>query len=648
MVEFNLRGFIGFNALEINCNNCVSIASLENPKCIECVNSLNLSFDLLELVKKYSKVYYEKGLSSSLLHDNFHVFEPVTVPSFIKFYLVPNKAANESTGTFTFKDIEGSPLMLVNPKEYMLNYEDLELLNSVVEKVQNEEIEKDNIEKLLPKDKLFLVPLVIRYTSGLGIVEEFLSDDNVQDIFINSPGNSRLFVNHSSKGNLATNVYLKNEMVNKIGTFLRINSGRPFDEAFPVIHSNIGTVNARICGVSQPLSFNGTGFAIRKHTTIPLTLNRMLYDGFLSASVAGLLWFLIDNRVSIIITGPRGSGKTSLLGSLMFELPYNLRLIVIEDTPELPVNHLRNLGFNLEHLKTVSFEGSESFELSPETVLRTALRLGDSALIIGEVRGTEAKTLFEAMRVGAAGSSVLGTIHGNTAFDTFDRVVNDLGVPPTSFKACDIVVSCSNLELGDKTENTRKLVRITEVGKNWINNPAGENGFSDLVIFDSSTNKYNISKLGVSPLLNKIAYTKGVSVKKLLDNINLRIRIKEAVLRGAKKGNISLLSPESSLKQNEEFSKLVSSNDYDAVYRKFCSFIKSEPLEYNLTGDEEVILKALSKVKAFSEKKAVKSNILFAKLPSKMSRAKFNTLLANLEDKGVISCTVNRGWFTMR
>src|SRR3989338_8593492 len=123
-----------------------------------------------------------------------------------------------------------------------------------------------------------------------------------------------------------------------------------------------------------------------------------------------------------------------------------VRQIVIEDTLELPVNQLRDLAYNIESLKSRSVITRVETEISPDEALRTALRLGDSSLIIGEIRSLEAKVLWEAMRIGALSSVVAGTIHADSAYGVFDRVVNDLGVPPTSFKATDIVCICRNLK----------------------------------------------------------------------------------------------------------------------------------------------------------------------------------------------------------
>lgn len=632
MTDFLYRKFVGFNAVEIDCSTCKCLASLKNPKCLDCVNSLSLSFDLLELKKNFSTVYFEKGLSDSIKNDNFHVFSPSIIPSFLNFYILPVKAGKVlfdgseynivSSGSNKFLDF--------NPLVYNLCLEDLELFSDFVSKIQDENLSIDEVGSILPVGKDYLNQLIISYTKGLGLLDNLLGIKGVQDVYINSPGNNCLFFNHNIHGQLKSNIFLKKEMINKIGTFLRSKSGRPFDEAFPVLHSNIKHAVSRVCGITQPLSFNGSGFAIRKHSSNPFTLHRLVDDGFVSSEVAGFLWFLIDSEVSLLITGSRGSGKTTLLGGLLFMIEEGNRFIIIEDTKELPVDLLKEVGYNVEHLRTSSFENSESFEFTSDTALRTALRLGESVLVIGEVRSREAKTLFEAMRVGAAGNSVLGTIHGSTAFDTFDRIVNDLGVPPTSFKAADIVISCSYLKR--KGRKVRKLVSVTEIGKEWFSNPRAEDGFFELVSFNPKSNKYSFGKLADSALLKRVAFNLGWSVKKCVSNIKLRGKIIDLVVE---KGG-DFLSPEKIIGLNSLFSSLIYEYDNKSILKKVGNYLNSVEVVKDSHFRDNILIKSLFNLKAFDKRSAVSTKNLFKELDSKISRSSFNYLLNGLESDGII------------
>jgi len=128
-----------------------------------------------------------------------------------------------------------------------------------------------------------------------------------------------------------------------------------------------------------------------------------------------------------------------------------------------------------------------SAEIGADEGIRTSLRLGDSSLIIGEVRSLEARALYEAMRVGALANVVAGTIHGASPYGVFDRVVNDLGVPITSFKATDCILVANPVKTPDGLRSMKRVVQLTEVRKHWTKDPEEEGGFVDLL-------KYNVEK----------------------------------------------------------------------------------------------------------------------------------------------------------
>jgi len=129
-------------------------------------------------------------------------------------------------------------------------------------------------------------------------------------------------------------------------------------------------------------------------------------------------------------------------------------------------------------------------------------------LIIGEVRSVEAKALYEAMRIGALANVVAGTIHGESAYGVFDRVVNDLGVPPTSFKATDVITICNMLRSPDGLHRFRRVTEVTEVRKHWKTDPIEEGGFVNLMEYSAKEDRLKPTDIlvdGESFVLNEIA-----------------------------------------------------------------------------------------------------------------------------------------------
>ncbi len=393
---------------------------------------------------------------------------------------------------------------------------------------------------LSSKDLEGLSNILTRYTAGLGVLEIILADEKIQDVYINSPIESQpVLVYHSDFEECKTNLIPTREDAESWATRLRIHSGRPLDEANPVLDTDIGVPGgkARFAVITRNLSPQGFGFAIRRHRDKPWTLPLFIKAKMISPLGAGLLSFMIDGSVSMLVAGGRGSGKTSVLGSLMLEILPKTRIVTIEDTLELPVDQLRKLDYNIESLKSRSVITRIESEMPADEALRTALRLGDSALIVGEVRSVEAKALYEAMRIGALSNVVAGTIHGESAYGVYDRVVNDLGVPPTSFKATDIIPICKSLRSADGLHRFRRITEITEVRKHWDKNPAKEGGFVNLMEYSGKEDKLKPTDTLVnaeSEVINRISsYVKEWSGdwEAVWGSIKVRAKIKETMVK---------------------------------------------------------------------------------------------------------------------
>lgn len=382
------------------------------------------------------------------------------------------------------------------------------------------DIARENRINLSNEEIIELSEVVARYTVGYGILEILLNDRKITDIYLDAPiGLKPIYIVHSDFGDCETNIYYTETEASSLVSKLRAMSGRPFDEAHPVLDYNLPDLDTRIALIGPPLSADGIAFAFRLHKVTPWTLPQFIDNDFITPLGAGLLSFFIDSQVTMLVTGSRGSGKTSLMQALMLEITQNSRLIVQEDTLEIPVPYMKEIGFNIQRLKTRSpiSTGENSTEVAPSEALRTALRLGDSALIIGEVRSTEAKVLYEAMRIGAAGNIVMGTIHGDSAYSVWDRVVNDLGVPNTSFKATDLVVVARPIRFSGSLQKVRRVVQVSEVKKHWKEDPGQEGGFLDLMSYRAKKDKLELleDNLKESDIFSKISNLTGLSIGKI-------------------------------------------------------------------------------------------------------------------------------------
>jgi archaeal flagellar protein FlaI len=432
-------------------------------------------------------------------------------------------------------------------------------------------IGKDLIRDLIVHKKLklrdneidHLAQALLRYTVGFGLIELLLTDPKVQDVNINSPnGELPIFIVHQDYGDCYTNIYPTKQEVDSWATKLRLISGRPLDEANPILDTELKVegFTSRVSAITAPLSPTGLAFSFRRHRDYPWTFPLYMQEKirYMDALGAGLLSFIIDNNATILIAGTRSSGKSSLLGSFLVELSRRSRIITIEDTFELPQESLRALGYNLEPLKVASALSSPGSEVDPSIGIRSTLRLGDSAIFVGEVRSKEAIALFEAMRVGAAANVVAGTIHADSPYGVYDRVVNDIGVPKTSFKAIDIIVTTNPVISGLK--KYKRILRITEVRKLWDDDPLREGAFVDLMVYNPKTDQLEITEdliNGNSEILKRMAG----KVKEFAgdwdsvwQNIQLRADCKLAVVEIANElGRLELMEANFVVKANDMF-----------------------------------------------------------------------------------------------
>ncbi|MFC1722900.1 ATPase, T2SS/T4P/T4SS family [Nanoarchaeota archaeon] len=368
---------------------------------------------------------------------------------------------------------------------------------------KNLNMKQDQIQKLSE--------ILVRYTIGFGLVEVLLQDNDMQDISVNSPqGRIPIFIVHGDYGDCVTNIIPTVTEAESWATKLRMISGRPLDEANVILDTELELPGSsiRVSTITKPLDPTGLAFSFRRHRDKPWTLPLFIKYKMINPVAAGLLSFLIDGTRSMMIAGTRSSGKSSFLSGMLIEIMRRYRIITVEDTMELPTVSMRKLGFNIQPLKVASALSKGSSEMSAADGIRSTLRLGDSALIVGEVRSAEAVALYEAMRVGAAANVVAGTIHADSPFGLFDRVVNDIGVPKTSFKATDIVIVANPIKSADGLHKFRRVLSITEIRKEWVEDPMLEHGFVDLMKYDSGTDQLEVTDAlldGDSDILKAIA-----------------------------------------------------------------------------------------------------------------------------------------------
>jgi type IV secretory pathway ATPase VirB11/archaellum biosynthesis ATPase len=305
-----------------------------------------------------------------------------------------------------------------------------------------------------------LTAVLEKHARGYGVLADFFADPSVSDVYATAPvsaGPLRATVDGET---MTTNVRLTESGVAALASRFRRESGRAFSTASPTLDAVVETAGRRIrvAGLTEPIS-DGPAFAFRAQDGQAWTLPALVANGTVTADAAALLSLAVERGGATLVAGPRGAGKTTMLGALLWELPADVRTVLIEDTPELPVEQLRAAGRDAQSMRAAG--GGPG--LDPAEALRTALRLGEGALVVGEIRGEEAGVLYEAMRVGANASAVLGTIHGDGGADVRERVVSDLGVPVSSFGVTDLLVTLEHAgDAGRRVKSVAEVLRVED------------------------------------------------------------------------------------------------------------------------------------------------------------------------------------------
>ena len=305
-----------------------------------------------------------------------------------------------------------------------------------------------------------LAAVLRKHARGIGVLEDLFADPRVSDVYATAPVTENALRVSVDGETMRTNVRLTADGAAALASGFRRTSGRAFSRAAPTLDAAAETTageRVRVAGVTDPVS-DGVAFAFRDRGEDVWTLPGLVANGTVPADAAALLSVAVERSAAGLVAGARGAGKTTTLGALLWELAAATRVVAIEDTPELPVDALQRGGRDVQAIRTSVDDGPG---IPPTEALRTALRLGEGALVLGEVRGEEARVLYEAMRVGANESAVLGTIHGEGGESVRERVVSDLGVPVSSFAATDLVVTLEAYrEDGDRQRRVRSVEEV--------------------------------------------------------------------------------------------------------------------------------------------------------------------------------------------
>jgi pilus assembly protein CpaF len=293
---------------------------------------------------------------------------------------------------------------------------------------------------------------------GYGPLEPLLRDDQITEIMVNGPNN--VYIERSGKLE-RTNIRFRDaDHIIAIAQKIAAKIGRRIDESSPMVDARLRD-GSRVNVILPPLAIDSPCITIRKFSRHRLDFAAMVANGTMSAGVARLLGIAARARLNVLISGGTGSGKTTLLNALSLLIDDGERIISIEDAAELQLQQPHVIRLET---RSPNLEGGG--QVNQHDLLRNALRMRPDRIIVGEVRGSEAFDMLQAMNTGHDGS--ISTVHANTARDALTRIENMVQMGYASLPlrairsqlvdALDLVVHVERMRDG-----VRRVTQVVEV-----------------------------------------------------------------------------------------------------------------------------------------------------------------------------------------
>ena len=353
---------------------------------------------------------------------------------------------------------------------------------------------------------------VVRDLAGYGPLDAIMHDGEIEDISCNGV-DAPLYVWHRKYESIPTNLMFTNgQTLNDFIVKLAHKSTKHISSAQPLLDGMLPEKHRLAATFMKEVSTKGSTFTIRKFREVPLSVIDLIKIGTLNERIAAYFWMILEYKMSFMILGGTGAGKTSLLNAILSLMSGNDKIVTCEEVPELrpPVSNWTQL--NTRQSFQVGNEASKNITLFD--LIKVSLRYRPDYLVVGEVRGEESYTLFQALATGHGG---LCTMHA----DSLDSAVKRLTSPPMNVAEVYIPLMNSALhvqrvKLPNKDggikfgRRVRTIWEIEEFGK-----------YKEIVKWDPSTDSFN-TKLENSLLLRKIAQTSGMPLEAIIQELELR------------------------------------------------------------------------------------------------------------------------------
>lgn len=360
---------------------------------------------------------------------------------------------------------------------------------------------------------------VLRDTVGYGPLEPLMRDQFIEDISCDGVRRP-IYVWHQRYESMPTNIVFEDEgELDSLILRLAHKAGKHISSAFPVLDAILPEGHRLAATFRREVSVGGSTFTIRKFRERPLSITDLIAHGTLSSTVAAYLWMAMEYKMPGVVIGVTGSGKTTMLNALATLLRPNMKVVTIEDTPELRLT-LEN-WVQLVSRPSYAVTGSKIGEVTLYDLVKVSLRYRPDVIIVGEIRGEEAYVLFQAIATGHGG---LTTAHAESVGALVKRLTSPPMNVPQSYiplmKWALLVKRVTKIVEG-RPVTVRRATTIWEI--------KGYENYALLATWDPVGDKHKVN-LNDSMILWEVSQSIGLAYEGVVEEVKRRSRVLEALV----------------------------------------------------------------------------------------------------------------------
>ncbi|MCE8429295.1 MAG: type II/IV secretion system ATPase subunit, partial [Candidatus Methanoperedens sp.] len=407
-------------------------------------------------------------------------------------------------------------------KEIKDRLKDVLLVEDIKSEEDKDKILTNKVKQLVKDYAIDITPTtlekVMYYTRRdfiyFGKIDPLMHDNRIEDVSANGH-DIPIYLYHKKYTNIPTNIYFNEADLNSFVIRLAQRCGKHISVAEPMVDATMPDGSRIQMTLGKEVTSRGATFTIRKFSEIPITPIDLINWSTFSAEEMAYLWICIENNKSLIFAGGTASGKTSSLNAVSLFIPIQAKIVSLEDTRELKLPHPNWIPGTTRDSFTADGKGSiDMYEL-----LRAALRQRPEFLLVGEVRGKEALTLFQAM---STGHTTFSTMHADSVSSAIHRLENPpISVPRTMIQALNIIsIQAQTYVKGKRARRNMKLVEITDIDPTTRNIRT-----NDIFVWDPLTDKF--MRVGESKALNEIMVRRGWNLSDLKNELVNRQKVLE-------------------------------------------------------------------------------------------------------------------------